>query len=96
MGDFPDHFKTQEMCIKAVEGEPETLEYVPDHLKTEEMCKEVVRREPYGLLYVPDHFKTQEMWTKATEKDLWQLYGVLITLKHKKCVKGLLKMYQKP
>ena len=46
------------MCEKAVEDEPETLEYVPDHLKTEEICKEAVRREPYALGYVPDHLKT--------------------------------------
>ena len=26
LGDFPDHFRTQEMCIKAFEDEPETLE----------------------------------------------------------------------
>ena len=34
-----DHFKTQKMCIKAVEKEAESLEHVPDYLKTQEMCK---------------------------------------------------------
>ena len=31
LGDFPDCLKTQEMCGKAVEDEPEALEYVPGH-----------------------------------------------------------------
>ena len=26
----PDHLKTQEICERAVEDEPETLEYVPN------------------------------------------------------------------
>ena len=46
------------MCIKMVEGEPETLQNVPDHLKTEEMCKEAVHRDPNALGHVPDHTKT--------------------------------------
>ena len=31
--DIPDQIKTQEMCIKAIEDEPEALEYVPNQLK---------------------------------------------------------------
>ena len=53
------------MCERAVEDEPETLEYVPDHLKTQEMCDEAVGRESYTLRYVPDHLKTQEMYEKV-------------------------------
>ena len=30
--DVPNHLKTQKMCERAVEDEPETLQYVPDHL----------------------------------------------------------------
>ena len=57
LADFPHHFKTQEMCERAVENEPEMLEYVPDCFKTEEICKEAVHREPYALGHIPDHFK---------------------------------------
>ena len=35
----PDHFKTQGMCIKAVEVDPCTQTLVPDQFKTQEMCK---------------------------------------------------------
>ena len=30
----PDHFKTQEMCEKAVENNPYMQEYVPDQCNT--------------------------------------------------------------
>ena len=60
MSDFPDHFKTQKMRIRAVEKE---------HLKTEEMCKEAVCRKPYALSYVTGHFKTQEMCIRAVEEN---------------------------
>ena len=33
LGDFPDRFKTQEACERAVEDDPEAIEYVPDHFK---------------------------------------------------------------
>ena len=39
---IPDHFKTQEMCNKAVHIEPNLLTYIPDCLKTQEMCNEAV------------------------------------------------------
>ena len=73
LGDFPDCFKTKRMCERAVEDEPNTLEYVPDHPKTEEMRKEAVCREPFTLIHVPDHLKTQGAFEKAVEEDPWQL-----------------------
>ena len=30
---IPDHFKTQEMCIKGVEADPSSLRYVADRFK---------------------------------------------------------------
>ena len=39
----PDNFKTQEMCIEAVQIEPNFLACAPDDLfKTQEMCNEAV------------------------------------------------------
>ena len=64
----PDCFKTQRMCIKAVEEDPSSLRHVPDHLKTQEMSNEVVRIKPFLLAYVPDHLTTQEMCSQAVEK----------------------------
>ena len=41
----PDHFKTQEMCDKAVTFNPYTLRFVPDHFKAQEMCDAAVRED---------------------------------------------------
>ena len=57
----PDGFKTQGICIKAVEEDPWRLLDVPNHFKTFEMCEKAVRRAPCTLDYVPDQYKTQEM-----------------------------------
>ena len=54
-----DHFKTQEMCIKAVEVGPWQLYDVPDHFKTQDMCDDVVWGDPFPLQFVPDWFLTQ-------------------------------------
>ena len=60
LGDFPDRFKTQEACERAVEDDPEAIEYVPDHFK--------ILREPYSLGHIPDNFKTQKMCEKLLKK----------------------------
>ena len=35
---FPDRFKTENMCIKAVEVDPWQLKDVPDNFKKQKMC----------------------------------------------------------
>ena len=50
---FPDRFKTQEMCIKAIEVDPYTLKFVPAHLRTNEMCKRVVEKYLHPMRDVP-------------------------------------------
>ena len=51
----PDHFKIQEMCIKALKvGTWRVLEDVPDCFKTHEMCDKTVGKCPFSLLYAPD------------------------------------------
>ena len=61
-----DHFKTQEMCKKAVEKDPCSLMNVPDHFRTQDMCSiEVVEKYPFLLAGVPDQYKAQEMCNKA-------------------------------
>ena len=57
------------MCIKAVEGDPYTLEFVPFHLRTSEMCKGVLEKYLNPMRDVPDHLKTQEMCNEAVEED---------------------------
>ena len=59
------------MCERAVEDDPNTLEFVPDRFKTQKMCNEAVYREPYTLRYVHDHLKTQEMYNLVAEKNFF-------------------------
>ena len=42
------------MCNKAVEDEPETLEYAPNHFKAQEMCERAIENKPYSLKFVPE------------------------------------------
>ena len=46
---IPDCFKTQEMCIKAVEADLWELDNVPDCFKTQKMCVATVSEDPYSL-----------------------------------------------
>ena len=59
INEVPDHLKTEQPCIGAVEKCAWLLKYVFDHFKTQEMCNEAVRN--HTLEYVPDKLKTQEM-----------------------------------
>ena len=56
-----DHFKTQELCIKAIEIDPWQLKDVLDHFKTQEMYDDAVWRDAFSLQYVPDYFMTQQL-----------------------------------
>ena len=62
---IPERFKTQEMCIKAVEVDPWQLYHVPDQYKTQEMCDKAVREYPFSLPFVSDWFVTQQ------QIDIW-------------------------
>ena len=67
---IPDHQKTQEMCIKAVEVDPSSLQLVLPHLKTRKMCDKAVRDDPSSLQFVSDWFVTQqqvEVWCDECE-----------------------------
>ena len=46
------------MCIKAVEVDPSSLQFVPDHLKTQEMCDKAVKDDSSSLQFGPDWFVT--------------------------------------
>ena len=61
---IPDIFKTQKMCNKVVEVDPNMLKYVPTPLKTHEIIKRAVEKCLHPMGDVPDHFKTQEMCEK--------------------------------
>ena len=65
----PDRFKTQEMCIIALEVDPWQLNDIPDYLKTQKMCDDVVRRDPYSLQFVPDCFLSSQQIKKWDDDD---------------------------
>ena len=65
-----DHFKTEDMCNKAVRRGPYTLRYAPDHLKTQEMCDKAVR------IIFPDEYKTKDICNDAVS---------FIIVRHKGC-----------
>ena len=53
-----EHFKTQKMCIKAVEAYPWLLELVPDSFKRQKICDVAVRDDSSSLRFAPD-FETR-------------------------------------
>ena len=57
---IPDRFKTQKMCIKAVEVDPSFLELFPNHFKTQEACDKAVQEDSLSLQFVPDWFVTRK------------------------------------
>ena len=57
---LPDCWQIQEMCIKALEIGPCSLEYFPDKLKTLKMCDDAVLDDAYSSVCVPDWFVTQQ------------------------------------
>ena len=88
-----DKLKTQKMCEKAVEKcDSWLLRYVPNDLRFRGVCENEVEEWPWSLQYVPDKLKTQEMCKKAMRNRLATFFFLFLTvLKHKKCVKRLLR-----
>ena len=56
----PNYLKTQEVCIKAFEVYPWSLEYVPDKLKAPKMCDDALWDDAFSLICVPNWFVTQQ------------------------------------
>ena len=50
----PVHFKTQELCERAVEEGLYMLMFVPDHFKTKRICERAVKAYPWLLCSLPD------------------------------------------
>ena len=82
-----DVFKTQKICIKALELDPWSFKYVPDNLKTWGVFEKAVDIEPWLLVYVPDNLKTkrmQEICDKVRRGVAFSICGLsLICLRHK-------------
>ena len=39
----PNHFKTKDLCIKAVRRDPYALDCMPDNLKMQKICNKAMR-----------------------------------------------------
>ena len=53
-----DSYKNQEMCNKAVDNYPHSLEFVPECYKTQKMCDKAVEKHPTTIKYVPDSYNS--------------------------------------
>ena len=67
----PDCFKTQKLCIRALEVDPWALNDIPDYLKTQKMCDEMVRYDPSSLQLVPDWFVCQQQMDVWYDDEYW-------------------------
>ena len=57
---IPDHFKTEDMRIKAFEADPWLLKDVPDDSKAQKVCDDAVRDYLFTLEFVLDWFVTHQ------------------------------------
>ena len=60
-----DCCENQEMCNKAIDNYPHTLEFVPQCYMTQGMCDKVVNTHSSTIEFVPECYKTQKMCDKA-------------------------------
>ena len=79
--EIPDDFRTEEICLAAVQEEGNELEFVPDKLKTEEICFEAVKKRSMALEFVPDKLKTEEICLEAVQKNAFALQYIPDKLK---------------
>ena len=63
----PNCYKTQEMCVKAVNKCFFGFDSIPDPYKTREMCDRVVSEDPFLIVYCPDKYKTERMCDGAVD-----------------------------
>ena len=61
----PYRYKTQEMCIKAVDDYANALEFVPDRYKTQGMCNKVVSENSFLLKYSHDNIRLKKYVIKS-------------------------------
>ena len=69
---------------------PHALELVPECYKTQKMSDKVVTTYYSTKKIVPECLLTQEMCDKAVNRCFFYLILILISMKLKKCVTGLL------
>ena len=71
---IPVEYQTYEMCLEAIKGIGELLEYVGN--KTPELCEIAVEDYALSLEFVPEKYKTKELCRLAVEYDSFALVFV--------------------
>jgi hypothetical protein len=65
----PEAFKTEAVCLAAVEQNSLSIEFVPDSLKTDNMCFCAVIADGRMLEFVPEAMKTEDICLHAVQKN---------------------------
>ena len=65
----PHSVVTEEMCIRSIELNSDSIEWVPDCYKTEELCKAAIEQKSSAFQFIPDTLKTNEICKLGVEKD---------------------------
>ena len=61
------------MNSKAVDDNPDALEFFPDQYKTQEVCDKAVDDYSIALEFVPDRYKSKEMCDKIISENPFML-----------------------
>ena len=93
---IPDDLKTQEMCNEAIEKVLRLVYHVHVCFRTFGMCFRALEKCLHPLRFILDHLKTQGDVKKSLKKTHICWVISLIVLKLKGCMKGLLKMNERP
>ena len=64
--DVPEEYRTEEMCITAVQCNYENLQKIPRKYITYELCFETVQYHGCAIEFVPSELLTNEICIKAT------------------------------
>ena len=50
--------RLKQMCVKAVDTYPSTIEYIPDQFMIQGMCDKAIDKCPFVFESVPDQYRT--------------------------------------
>lgn len=63
--DIPLEFRTEELCMLALEKDPDNIEYIPEEYLNEEVCLETVKKRGDVLACIPEQFMNYDICLAA-------------------------------
>lgn len=66
---LPEHLRSEDLCLRAINANGLVLEFVPEHLKNEKLCLRAVKRNGLALEFVPEAIKTTKICDNAFIND---------------------------